>query len=282
MSVTPDSPDWAPHVALADQISATGVPLLRATNNLGTAVSTTVAGGQQVTLVGPVAVTQPGYEICVQVSIPAGTGTLPFIRMTVTWTDSVSGLTLGFRNYYMTSGNGPGNVLTYYVTGPCHGDQVQVFVTNIDPAATATLQWTVNQTSHLYQHDQLIQPGYAATAPQGFTNPAGDPSTGVLMVATPTIAAATTTSRLLAARSGKALLCVDNFTGTNAMWCKLTDPDSLYSSQGAVSAPVLSLAAGAVANTEVTLPYGPMLLQMRNQGASGSISPGIVITALDY
>lgn len=282
MSVTPDAPDWAPHVALAAQVAATGVPLLRATNSLGSGNAAALAAGVAQKIIASAPVTQPGYEAIFQAWMPAASGTVPFTNVNFSWEDSATSLPLGTLDYMLASGNGAANFLQYYVRGPCLGDQLTVTCTDLDPAVGASVSFVVNQTSHIYEHDQIIQAFYAATPPQGFVNPAGKPTTGLILASTPTINPATTLSRLLAARSGRAVLAVDNFTGTNAMWAKLVDPGSLYSTQGAVSAPVLSLAAGAVASAEVVLPYGPMLLQFRNQGATGTIAPGITITGVDY
>jgi hypothetical protein len=282
VSVTTDSPDWAPHVALASQVAATGVPLLRGTNKLGSAPAVIIGPGATVQLLTDVPVSQPGYEGLFVLNLPAGAGTTPFASVIFNWFDSVTTFNVDSEFFALTAGNGSANALQYYVRGPCHGDQLSLQITNLDGAQNMTLLWVLNQTSHVWLTHRIAQPVYAQTAPVGFTNPSGTPGIGLLAASTPTINPASTTSRLLAACNGKALLAVDNFTGTNAMWCKLVDPGTLYSAAGAVSAPVLSLAAGQVASTEVALPHGPMLLSVRNQGSTGTITPGITLTAMDY
>lgn len=262
--------------------NAGGIPLLRYTNNLGSGNPVTLTSGLAVQLLNKVPITQPGYEALFALNLPAGSGTNPFASLILNWFDSVTGLNIKSVFYILTAGNGPSNSLNFYINGPCYGNQLSASITNLDSINNMSLSWAMNQTSHVFQTDKIVQPVYAQTAPITFTNPSGTPGLGLIAASQPTLAAASSTSRLLAVNSGRALLSVDNVGGANSMWARLQDPANLYSSLGAYGEPILVVGAGAAGQVEFGLPRGPMLLTIRNNGASGSITPGVSVTALDY
>lgn len=262
-----------------------GIPVLRGTDNFGTATGQTIASGVNATLVNGASVTKPGYEAIFQINLPAGVGTVPFAILQLIWTDSNTGLTVGLKQYILTSGNGPSNVLTYYAAGPCRGNQLTVKLRNQDPAQTITVTWAFNQTSHIYAYDSLLQATYAGTAPITFTNPNGNPSKGLLFSSNPSIGPNTNTTRLCAAYRGKVKINLDNTVQANSCAVQLNTPSNtgLYDEANPPTSTMkITAAAGAQAQIEWAFPNGAMTVQIFNQGATNTIAPNVTITTLDY
>lgn len=306
INVTNGAASWTPSPAqIAAQINALGIPeataafiatgninglpggapLLRQTENLAFVSagnnSIVPANGGIVTLVNASSINQPGFEFTGQVFMGLNAGTIPFVRLTISWLDSVSGLTTSFKHYYLTCGNGIGNFLTFYLNGPCLGDQVNVFVTGLDPAVTAVMQWTFNITSHVFQHDQLFQTSFGTIAPNSFTNPGGDPAAGILALSQPTVNPSTNIFRLAAIHSGPATLAVDNTSTTNPIVVGLQDPSTLYSSTPNIRMGMLRLTASSSGLLNVILPYGPVLIQITNAGSTNTVSPHVALLSSD-
>lgn len=268
--------------------AAGGMPLLRYTNQVGTAAGTSLpAGGPAQTLVNQAGVTQPGYEGFITAWFPNSAGvTIPFISVVFTWIDSSTGYTVKAQYFTLTTGANAGAALYYYLNGPCYGDKLIITALNLDPAVAADIDWVINQTSHLFQTDKIVQPVYATTnAPPGFTNPNGVPGLGVIATVVVAVAASSSLSRLMAVYSGKVLLSVDNLGGANACRVRLLDPSNgvIYGSGSAnQSFHSAVIAAAGTESIELGLPRGPVVLELHNQGASGAISPSCTVTALDY
>lgn len=260
-----------------------GVPVLRGTTNIGVAIAQTIGASVLSTLVSNFPITKPSFESILQLNIPAGVGTVPFAILGINWSDSNTGLTVGFKQYVLTAGNGPSNVLTFYISGPCRGNQLSVTLQNLDPAQTLTYTIAINQTSHVYTVDRLLQPSYASTPPIGFTNPAGNPSKGALFLTQPTIAQNTSTGRLSACCNAKAKISIDNSGGALQLAVNLNDPGSVYNGANANQALYKFLVAGGAASVnEIQFPNGPLLVNMSAAAGSGSITPSVAITAMEY
>jgi hypothetical protein len=266
-------------------LTTNGIPPLRGTNNLGNATGQTIATGVNATLVNVASINKPGFEAVFSISIPAAAGTVPFCILQVIWTDSNTGLTVGQKQYVLVSGNGPSNVLTYYLSGPCRGNQLTVKLRNQDPAQTATVTWAVNQTSHVYLSDRLLQPLYATTAPITFTNPNGNPSKGLLFSSTPTIGPNTSVTRLCACSNAKVKVSLDNTVQLNPCALQINTPSAtgLYE-EAAAPATLLKLSAaiGGQASTEWQMPNGAVTIQIFNQAATNNIAPNVNITIVEY
>ena len=272
-----DYPDFQYPQAHADRIANTGVPLLRFTNNLGFAASATLVGAANVTLLPSMPINQPGYEVAITVSMPAGTGTLPFIRLSLQWLDSVSNIQVARRDVVLACGNAPANALTYYIRGPMHGNRFVVKAVNIDPAVTATITWTANETSHVYEHDEAIQNAYGAVAPNGFTNPAGVSTANLVAYTAATIAASGSNIFLCALQAGDVILNIDAISAANTTKVELFDPSGYIT--GAALSPIfgVDVAAAGSASIQLTLPFSPLLLKVTNLGTAGSISPVVAL-----
>jgi len=263
-----------------------GVPLLRYTQNLGMGTATPVAGaGGTATLLNAAPINQPSIEASFQLNYVSN-GNTPFMTLLFTWADSQGNVTTKQVQYVMTIGPSTAPI-TYYFNGPCFGDLLTIVATNNDPTAanTADLTWAVNQTSHVYLTDKIIQYAYPATAPVGFTNPNGVPSVGMIATTVPTIAAGANSVRLIAVYNGKVGIAVDNLGGANVCRVRVLDPTGNVYGSGNVNQSFFSANVAASSGNyypDVTLPRGPVTLELHNSGTSGSISPSVTITAVDY
>lgn len=262
-----------------------GIPILRGTDNFGTATGQTIAASTNATLINGTAITKPGFEAVFQLNLPAAAGTVPFAILQIAWQDSNTGLQVGLKQYILTSGNGPTNMLTYYISGPCRGNQIVLKLRNQDPAQTLTVTWAFNQTSHVYLTDRLLQPTYAATAPITFTNPNGNPSKGLLLSSAPSIGPNANTIRLCAASNAKVKVNVDNTVQLNSCALQINTPSStgLYDEASPPTSLLkMTAAAGAQTFTEWQMPGGATTVQIFNQGATNTITPNVSITLMEY
>lgn len=292
-----DFPDWQSPSAIAaanaaalptptaGAIASTGVPLLRLTSNLGSGNNQALPANTATQLLATTALNQPGYEGVFTLTMGAGSGTVPFVRLVIVWTDQTTGLTVGQRTFFLTCGNG--QALSYYIHGPVKGNQVSITATVLDVSFGATLTWGFNVTSHVYLTDNIIQTAYGSVGPNGYTNPAGLPNAGILLDSTLTPGASATLSRLVAVYSGRATLFINN-NGSTALHAYLTDPvtsgsglygnaNSRYFGWSGSQLPAGSSVFGAVA-----LPYGPLLLQVTNESSTAAGACGVGLIAEDY
>jgi len=263
-----------------------GIPVLRGTDNLGNATAQALTANTTATLLNAIAITKPSFEAAFSLSMPAGVGTVPFAAILVTWTDSNTGLTVGQKLYEIASGNGSGNTIPVYLSGPCRGNQITLQIRPQDPAQAMTLTWAFNQTSHVYSIDRLIQPSYAGTAPITYSNPAGEPRKGLLASVSAAIGPNANTSRLLAASNAKIKINLDNTVQLNSAAVQINTPSAITALYGEAGAPTSTFkttaAAGAQSEVEWQLPHGAMVLQIFNQGATNTITPNVTITVMEY
>ena len=267
-------------------LTANGIPPLRGTVNLGNATAQALTANVTATLLNAVSVTRPSFEAVFKLNMPAGVGTVPFAALILNWTDSNTGLVVGQKLYEITAGNGSGNELTFYLSGPCRGNQITLQIRPQDPAQAMTLTWAFNQTSHIYTIDRLLQPSYAATAPFGFTNPAGSPSKGLLASVTSAIGPNASISRLLAASNAKIKIMLDNTVQANAAAVQINTPSSALAIYGEAGAPTslfkTTAAIGGQGGGEWQLPNGATVLQIFNTNVTNTITPNVTITTMEY
>jgi len=262
-----------------------GIPTLRGTDNLGNATAQTIAANTNATLLNAVNITKPGFEAVFSLNLPAAAGTVPFAILQVIWTDSATGLTVGIKQYILTTGNGPANPITVYLSGPVRGNQITLKLRNQDPAQTLTYTYAFNQTSHQYPIDKLLQPTYAATAPITFSNTGGDPSKGLLASSSASIAASSSYTRLLACCNHKVKINLDNTVQVNAAALQINTPSNtgLYlEANPPTSTFKTTAAAGAQSESEWQIPNGAMVIQVFNQGTTNAITPNVTITLMEY
>lgn len=267
-------------------LSVNGVPLLRGTTQLGNASGQTLAALTTITLLNASAINKPGFEAVFKLNLPAGVGTTPFAILVIGWQDAVTGLQVGIKQYVLTAGNGPTQFCTFYISGPCRGNQLQLQLRNMDGAQPLTYSWLFNTTSHIYATDRLLQPTYPGTGPNGYTFPAGNPSKGVLFVSNPSLAPNTSLDRLCAASNAKVKVSIDNGTpnanvaalafltpNVTTLYDEVTVNQSLFK---------VTAAAGGSSFVEWQCPNGPFIVRMFNTAATNTISPQFVILAEDY
>lgn len=150
MSVVTDYPDYSPHVAQAEQIAATGVPLLTKSSRLYQQAFPNVGGGQTAST-NLLSVTQVGYEVIVSAGF-GSLATLPYVEVQLTWTDSTTGFTAATDSFTVPGGQSPA-LLTVNGRGPTKADELTVTMTNLDPSVTASLSIVVLQNSRVYGDD---------------------------------------------------------------------------------------------------------------------------------
>lgn len=277
-----DYPDWQTPQQHASLIAATGVPLLRLSTSKKFNIGTTIAGAGSNTLLTAGVMTQPGYEIGVRASMPAGTGTLPFVALKLIWSDVVSGLITAQRDVVITAGNGSGNAIGSFVNGPCRGNILQVVAINLDPSVTVTLDWAINQTSHVYERDQAGQLGYAPTAPNGFTNATGKTAAGLIAWAHPSLGAGNSAAFLCALYGDDVFLEIDTFGIAQQIIVTLTDAPGYVTGTTAGEFFGQGVTAGATVPIAMTLPFSPALLTITNNGTSGPVAPKVSVIAQNH
>jgi hypothetical protein len=277
-----DFPDWQTPQAHADRIAATGAPLLRLSQSVKFNIGTTIGGGASTTLLTAGAFTQPGYEIGVRASMPASSGTLPFVALELLWSDATTSLATARRDVVVTAGNGPTNQIISYINGPARGDNLKVIATNVDPAVAVTLDWTIKQTSHVYEHDQAGQQAYVTPAPNGFTNPMGVSGTDVIAWFHPTLGAGASSSALCALYGGDAFLMIDDVGISAPVTVALTDAAGYATGTTAGEFYGTSVPAAGSLEVELTLPFSPVLLSLTNTATSGLVAPKAALLAQNH
>jgi len=258
-----------------------GIPLLRFTQKLGSASGQTILGLNSNPLITFIPVNQPSYECTFIANLPAAAGTVPFVQLTFQWNDNATGLVNDSETFIITSGNGSANAITTYLSGPVRGDILSVNAFNLDPAQTVTLTWVINTISHVVSHDRLVQPNYAPTAPVGFTNPNGSPSTGLVATINPTVGSNATSIRLLATYSGKVNVNINARGQSDNFSYALVDPGTLYSTSGASFFSQDTPAGGSQLNANINMPNGPVLYQVINRSTTAG-APTCSITRDEY
>jgi hypothetical protein len=182
----------------------------------------------------------------------------------------------------MACGNASGNKLTYYLYGPMHSDMFNVNVVNLDPAVTATVTYTINATSHVFEHDYCEQYQYVGTAPNGFTNPTGQPRTGLLAYTDASIPASSSNTYLCALFAGNVVLNIDNVSVASSVTVQLMDAAGFITNvAGSQLAGIVVPAAGSQ-SLSLALPFSPMTLKVSNTATVGAISPIVSMIAQQY
>lgn len=149
---------------IAAQIALSGVSLLARPTVIANRAAAAIAGSGTATL-GPFAVTQIGYEIGLTLQTGGG-ATFPFTAVTLTWTDSVSGLVVAQETW--TLGGSTAAPQAFCGTGPSKGDTLTITAVNLDPLSAVTFAATVTQNSRAYVRDDWRQ--LTGGVIPGFTN----------------------------------------------------------------------------------------------------------------
>jgi hypothetical protein len=268
VSVTTDVPDWQPHIATADQIAATGVPLLAKSQGV-LFVPAQVIGPNGTYTSGNKVITQPGYECVVITKIP-NTATVPFVRVRLAWVDSSSSQIVAETIWVQPCSTvAPG--WQCMARGPSKADLVQVTVQNWDSAQSVTALVCVLANSRVYPGDVLVNDTFqdsSAVVPTWTLAP-NSPLTEVLgQVSSQSIAAAGSSTWLIPPGNGARGILTMN-TGASSASNVRTNlypvPAVLFSSN-----PPLVPGAPAVNDfaAEFIVPRAPMSLTVANLGTA--------------
>lgn len=259
-----------------------GVPLRRDTKTLASQTTeVTILAGHVQNIVNFAPTNQPAYEMSFTVRFPANAGTIPFADLIIEWFDQASGIAIDIFECVVAGGNNQQIFFNLY--GPNRGDEIFIQVTNLDPIQSMFMTWVVNATSHVYERDRLIQPGYQSSPPNGFQNPAGNVTSGILAASNPSIGPNASTTRLIAAYNGLVDLLIDDGAQANDVVVTLGDPGTLFSTIG--NAPVYKnrITAGQRAFVDdLKMPNGNALLTIANGAGVNTIVPTIVIARKEY
>lgn len=242
---------------LPANIAATGVPLITSANLLQNLSGTILANS---TFSPPaLAPDQIGYEIIFQLRIPAGAAN-PFAQVTLTWSDSASGLITGIEEWWLGAGSGATNQ-NYIGHGPTKGDQLAVTIKNFETVQTLTYTYAFLQNSRVYLRDDWRQISYA-TVP-GFTNGTADPNGNILLTATPSVTTASPATRIMPLYAG--LVSVQCSAETQPATFTIASVGD-QAAGGVIWS--LSLLAGAQSNSQVSLPRSVCTLEITNTGSA--------------
>jgi hypothetical protein len=166
MSVVPDYPDSAPHVATAAQIAATGVPLLALPTPVISAIQTLTAGGDYAS--NFLGVTQLSYEIGISL-MANGSGSAGPVEITMQWYDAALTNLVTQETYWVWPG-AAGTPHELFGRGPTKGNYCLVTITNASSAMTYRLAVTMYWRSHNYTKDDWRSLSYGSS--EAGNNPA--------------------------------------------------------------------------------------------------------------
>jgi len=160
--------DWNAPQAHADSIAATGAPLIIAPNQLDAVSGLVIAGGgNDIRATLPVSQVSYGFQCAVKTN---GAPTVPFIQFQFAWIDSGTSEVVDTDTFTVPASNNL-NAFQAKAHGPCKANQVQVTITNLDPAVGVTVGFGLNQTSQPYTTDEITWPLFGLLLPSvpGFT-----------------------------------------------------------------------------------------------------------------
>lgn len=277
MSVVSDYPDYAPHVAHANQIAATGVPLLTKSNRLYQQAFPAVGPGNAAGT-GTLSVSQIGYEVLLSAQFPLGTAS-PFCEAQITWKDSTTGFIVDTDSFILTGSTAVGGWSTNG-KGPTKGDQMTVKVTNLDAASSAAITITVLQNSRVYPRDKWFgvnNINSGMTVP-GFTLPRiPDDETVLGMLGGVSIPATSTSEFLFGMHSGAIAVGLDQGAGpwTSIGLMIAAVPSSAYTADNPIYAAVAPPPAFQIAGSR-----SPLRVELHNT-ATTSFTATMSMIALD-
>lgn len=235
MSVVGDFPDWSPHVATAQQIAATGVPLLALPQLAFANPAITPAPGSP--YVSPSeTLDQVSYEIYVTCQFVAGTA-VPFVEVQLRWFDPGNIAQIASDTFIIPGATGsPGFAVRG--RGPCKGASVIVAVTNLDAVNTPTVGIRLSQHSRIAPVDDwrwwnAFNSGQ--TVP-GWTLPGLPPDESVLAVENVTIGASSSVTRLAGMFAGAVGVGLNVVTGSLSSLTMFLQPQTgaLYAANNPV------------------------------------------------
>jgi len=250
-------------IALPGGIFATGVPLYSKPSVFASRSNLSVPAASTRTI-GPGTVGQIGYEVGFTVSGSASGH--PFVTVTMTWVDSVTGLLVAEEIWVLPAGSVNG--LTYYGTGPTKGDTLTVSIANNDPTTALTVSCVIATNSRLYTRDDWRQQNIDTVI--GFTNPNADQLMNLLAFTQPTIAAGNNITRLLPLYAGRVFITAQSNNAPGVVTISALDPNF-----PTVTPPIyentIGNGLGNGINAGIDLPRCPCTIFLSNTGTGSSI-----------
>lgn len=244
MSVITDYPDYSDHVATADQVAQTGVPLLTF-GNVALNKSFVVAANSSHSE-PQFAMPQPGYEVIIEItSNPAST--VPFAEVQLQWAINPAAVGTNTDTFVCCGGTTPAGGWFTVGTGPSKGNAATLMVKNLDTVNSITVVVTVINNSRVYGRDDWrwnAPTDIGGTIPS-FTLATLTPDESLLSIGNDTIAG-----------SGS----IDHIVG-------------MYSGRIKVG---LNMAAGTLANITFNLQALPTTYYQGNNPIIGGAPPGLV------
>jgi hypothetical protein len=277
VSVVTDYPDFSPHVATAQQVAATGVPLLTKNTRVYQQAFTNVASGAAAST-GLLAMGQIGYEVLVNARCN-GAATNPFAEIRMTWTDSTTGFTLG-SDTFITPMSGSATPWAVIGRGPTKADEVTVTVTNLDSLTAPSITITVLQNSRVYPTDNWNwnNASVAGLTVPGFALPTLPNDESVLgIVSNVNVAAGAVNTWLLGMATSGQVIVTTSFSGvtTTNIRCHIyPQPNSKYGSS-------IDLVAFTATANNTSMPYNPprapVILVVSNGATTGTLTGEVAV-----
>lgn len=281
MAVT-DYQDWMTPEHHALTIYQQRVPLARNSTILASASGATLNQGATITLLAITSIDQPSLEFGIVINNPLNQGLVPFGEVTIDWLDSTGTFIIERDECIIPFGNGPGLGITIGATMPCRAENVRIQLTSFETQAgiNATYSFTANVISHVFDRARWRQ-STSPSAPNTLQYPFQDPGRGLIAWTNPTIAPGILFTRLLPVYAGKTRWQVNNTAQPNALAVTVTETASVIPPIGATYKQI-SVAAGAVADWEMNLPFGPLTVGITNTGGAGNVVPIFYVHAEEY
>lgn len=264
-----DFADDQPHIAHANAIAVTGVPLLSlATSIFNVSTLTSIPAGGSLTIPGgPFTINQIGYELFVKVLANAAAA-FPFVRVVLTWSDSVSGNVVSTVKGSLSAGSPTSQ--TVQGTGPTAGDTLSVTVFNDDTTVAVQVAMSMVQNSRVYVRDDWRN-GPMQPIPN-LTRGNYSLDSGVLVNVTTTTNAGITAARTIGLYAG---LVSVTFSGTQAYQLQIQAHNGEVSTliPTIVFETIVAPAAGGLVQLTAQLPRCVSeLVWTNNGGAAGSFT----------
>lgn len=216
---------------------------------------------------GPYVITSPSYGIALT-SVVSLSGTLCVYRVTLTWTDSESGLVVDAQTWYATGSTasfGLNGTLTAG-RGPSNADTLTVTIANLDPAEPITIDYASWQSSRIVtRHDwrTVVQNGQLLV----FSQPLSNLLAGQLAwVFNNAVAANSSPTWLCPLYAGQVQLTWFYPTATNmGLEVYVPLPDQTAANQPQLYNPSAVAAAGTIT---LLLPRCPVVVKVINNNSS--------------
>lgn len=247
--------------AVPGGIAVTGVPLLALATSVVSHSGTIAAGGT--TVVGTdLSTTQISYEVQIT-AISSNSATVPYFRLTFTWSDSVTGQLVDQESWYLPGGsNGGVGANVFAGTGRVKGDQVTISITNLDTVISGTVTFNLIQTSRVYNREDIHSISYSGIP--GVTNANYDPTSNLFAGVATNVGTATPVSRSIPLYAGT--VRVEAFTTLGPALFALISPGqaATVSNNTVWNGQITGTGQGFI-STQIDLPRAGTVITISNQ-----------------